>query len=137
MDAIAEIRGPASFVPPGASVLLASVLLAIEVAPSPAALTAWCDQHHHLQAALSPAEQGLAASRALRRWAVWEIEAQASAEALAAWWGAQQPLLRRLVPEELEAVVQAKEVRKSRLAPPAVVRPRSRAEAAALEGWLL
>jgi hypothetical protein len=143
-EAVAEFRGPADFVPPGASVLLASVLLAIEMAATPAALEAWCDRHHHVQAILDPAEQALAASRALRRWAVWEIAALRNADALATWWGEQQPLLRSLVADDLALVVEAKEARKARLAPPprglappAVVRPPSRGEIARAEGRLL
>lgn len=142
-EAIAEFRPP-EIAPPGASLLLASVLLAIEIATSPAALTTWCDQHAHLQATLEPEEQAIAASRAMRRWAMWEVDRLASVEALAAWWAAEQPLLRQLGADDLARVVEAKEARKARLAPvsaglppPSVVRPHGAREARRADGRLL
>lgn len=143
-DNIAEFRAGPEIAPPDASLLLASVLLAIEMATSPAALTTWCDRHLHLHALLTPGEQAIAASRALRRWAVWELGAQASVEALAAWWATQQPTLRSLLPDDLRLVVDAKETVKARLVPSptrlppqSVVRPHSRAIAMRSEGRLL
>lgn len=116
-DAIAEFRRD-EFLPPGASLLLATILLAIELARSPAELRAWCEQHMRLQDRLELEEHAIAASAALRRWALWQLEALGSLAELGTWWGENQDTLRRLVPADLARVVEAKDSRKARLAPP-------------------
>lgn len=142
-DAIAEFRRD-DFVPPGASLLLASILLAIELARSPAELRAWCDNHMHLQHRLELEEHAIAASAALRRWALWQLEGLRSLGELGTWWGENQDTLRRLVPADLARVVEAKEGRKARLAQPqpglagpTVVRPYRGQEAVRAAGRLL
>lgn len=116
-DEIAEFRRD-EFLPPGASPLLASILLAIEFAQSPADLRAWCEEHMHVQHRLALEEHAIAASAALRRWALWQLEALGSLAALGTWWGENQDTLRRLVPVDLARVVEAKDSRKARLAAP-------------------
>jgi hypothetical protein len=141
-EAIAEFRRWAP--PPGASPLLGAVLLAIELAQSPAMLETWCRTHARLPTLMEPGEQSIAASAALRRWALWELAAVRSLPALSAWWNEHQPTLRRLVAEDLEMVVTAKEGCKTRLAPPqggiprpSVVQPASASEAAVRDRRLL
>jgi hypothetical protein len=130
--------------PPGASPLLGGILLAIDLAASPADLRAWCEDHEHLLALLSQDELDLAASRRDCMLLLWQIEAVQGLSDLAAWWVASQALLRGLGGVDRAQVVAAKDARKAALgrrlagsAPPVVVRPYRGAEAARTLGRLL
>ncbi len=132
---------PSSFhVPPGASPLLAAVLLALEVARSPADLRAWSAEHDHLPALLPPEERSAAAFAHARRLAVLEVEALPNLAQLGAWWRSNQDRLQALPPADLAAVIRAKDTAKASIGrgtpPPAMVRPWHRKEAAPATGRL-
>jgi hypothetical protein len=62
-----EFRRPPPFIPPGASPLLAVVLLAIETAASIEDLHAWSSEHDDVPHLLSPAERRIAIAALHRR----------------------------------------------------------------------